>query len=355
MTKPTAPASIIDGLGAWLPPNLITNDDLAARLDTSDTWIRERTGIGARRRVSPGMATSDLATEAGQLALKASGDAVVDAVVLGTTTPDRHCPATAPEVASRLGLTGVAAVDVSAVCSSFVYGMATAVGMISAGIAERVLLIGAESFSTIIDRDDRVTAAIFGDGAGAMVLRAGDPDEPGAIGPMVLGSDGEQSDLIMIPAGGARQRSTGLPATPEEHYFTMNGPDTYRHAVERTTAVAEDALEQAGWQADEVDRFAAHQANARIVDSVSSRLGIPAGPQRLSNIETVGNTAAASLPILLAESVVAGTLEAGHRTLIAAFGGGLTWGATTVVWPETEALVGIGTPEDNNNDDNDDG
>ncbi|MFC4031595.1 beta-ketoacyl-ACP synthase III [Streptomyces polygonati] len=339
-------AAVIAGLGAWLPPTIVTNDDLAKHLDTSDAWIRERTGIHARRRVSPGMSTGDMATEAGRLALKASGSADADAVVLATTTPDRRCPGTAPEVASRLGLTGTAAFDVSAVCTGFVYGLGVGAGLIAAGIAERVLLIGAEAFSTILDPADRVTAAIFGDGAGAVVLRAGDPEEPGAIGPVTLGSDGGQSDLIMIPGGGARQRSAGTEAGPKDHYFTMNGPDTYRHAVERTTATARLALDKAGWLPDDVDRFAAHQANARIVGSVADRLGIPAGERRLSNIDQVGNTAAASVPILLAQSAAAGTLRAGHRTLLAAFGGGLTWGAGTVVWPETTSLVATGADSD---------
>lgn len=336
------PAAVIAGLGAWLPPHVVTNDDLAARLDTSDEWIRTRTGISARRRVEPGVSTGDLATEAGRLAIRACGDSRIDAVVLGTTTPDLRCPATAPQVASRLGLTGAAAFDVSAVCTSFVYGLGAAVGLISAGIARRVLLIGAEAFSTILDPADRITAAIFGDGAGAVVLRAGDPAEPGAIGPVVLGSDGEHSDLIMIPAGGARQRSAGTEATPADHYFRMNGPDTYRHAVERTEQTARTALDLAGWHPDQVDRFAAHQANARIVASVADRLGIPAGKRRLANIDRVGNTAAASVPILLAQSAASGALRAGHRTLIAAFGGGLTWGASTVVWPHTPALVCLG-------------
>lgn len=333
------PAGVISGLGGWLPPHVVTNDDLTAHLDTSDTWIRERTGIAARRRASPGTATGDLAVAAGELALKAAGGAPVDAVIVGTTTPDRPCPGTAPEVAARLGLTGVAAFDVAAVCTSFLYGLATASGLIAAGTAGSVLVIGAETYSTILDPGDRTTAVIFGDGAGAMVLRAGSPAEPGAVGPVLLGSDGGHSDLIQIPAGGSRQRSTGA-APPEDHYFRMNGSDTYRHAVERTTAVARAALQRRGWSTDQVDRFAAHQANARIVDAVSDRLGIPAGHRRLGNIERVGNTAAASIPLLLAESAAAGRLRPGDRTLLAAFGGGLTWAATTVLWPDVPALTG---------------
>ncbi|MDH6135462.1 3-oxoacyl-[acyl-carrier-protein] synthase-3 [Kitasatospora sp. MAA4] len=333
-------ASVIAGLGAWLPPQQVTNDDLAAYLDTSDEWIRSRTGISTRYRVDPGTSTGDLAVAAGELALKAAGGIGVDAVVLGTTTPDRLCPATAPEVASRLGLVDVPAFDISAVCTSFLYGLGASVGLIAAGMAERVLLIGAETFTSILDPRDRTTAAIFGDGAAAVVLRAGDPQEPGAIGPLLLGSDGTQSDLIQIPAGGARTRNSTVPPPPEDHFFRMNGSDTYRHAVERTTAVARTALERAGWLPEQVDRFAAHQANARIVNAVADRLGIPAGERRLANIDRVGNTAAASVPLLLAESVASGRLRPGDRTLIAAFGGGVTWGATTVVWPDVPALLG---------------
>ncbi|MBW8792502.1 MAG: beta-ketoacyl-ACP synthase 3 [Streptomyces sp.] len=269
------PTCVISGLGAWLPPRVVTNDELTAHLDTSDSWIRERTGIAARRRSAPGVSTGDLAVAAGELALKAAGGGPVDAVVLGTTTPDRLCPGTAPEVASRLGLTGAAAFDVSAVCTSFLYGLATAAGLIATGTAESVLLIGAETYSTILDPDDRTTSVIFGDGAGAMVLRAGRPMEPGAVGPVLLGSDGSQSDLIQIPAGGSRQRSTGAAAPRQDHYFRMNGSDTYRNAVLRTTAVAQAALERRGWSPDQVDRFAAHQANARIVDAVCASPGAP--------------------------------------------------------------------------------
>lgn len=318
-------AAVVAGLGGWLAPVVVTNADLAAYLDTSDTWIAERTGIRCRRRVSPGMATSDLAVEAGRLALKAAGGIDADAVVLATTTPDQPCPATAPQVASRLGLTGVAAFDIAAVCSGFLYGLVVSAGLIAAGAASRVLLVGAETYSAIIDPADRSTAVIFGDGAGAVVLRAGQPGEPGSLNALVLGSDGGHSDLIMIPA--------------RDCYFRMAGRETYRHAVARMTQAARDALNMAGWGPDAVDRFAAHQANARITDAVSQRLGIPA-ERRLSNIDRVGNTAAASLPLLLAESVAGGALAPGHRTLLAAFGGGLTWGAATLVWPDAPALVG---------------
>jgi 3-oxoacyl-[acyl-carrier-protein] synthase-3 len=226
---------------------------------------------------------------------------------------------------------------VAAVCSGFLYGLASAAGLIAAGIADSVLLIAADAFTTIVNPEDRTTAVIFADGAGAVVLRAGSAAERGAIGPLVLGSDGELSHLITVPAGGSRQRSSDRPVDPEDHYFQMLGRDTYRHAVERMTAASAEAAERAGWSLDDVDRFAAHQANARILDAVSDRLGIPQ-ERRLSNIARVGNTGAASLPLLLAEATADGTLRAGHRVLLTAFGGGLSWGAATVDWPELQTI-----------------
>jgi 3-oxoacyl-[acyl-carrier-protein] synthase-3 len=334
------PTAVIAGLGAWLPGTVVTNGELAAKLDTSDEWIRRRTGIQERRRAGRGGSTSELAIEAGRLALKAARTAAVDALVLATTTPDQPCPATAPSVASALGLTGIAAFDVSAVCTGFMYGLATASGLIRAGHADSVLLIGAETYSSLLDPDDRTTAAIFGDGAGGVVLRSGSADELGAVGRCVLGSDGNHADLIQVPAGGSRQRLSGRAAQPADWFFQMQGQQTYRHAVERMTECAAASLRLASWRPADVDRFIAHQANARIIDAVAARLGLP--PDRgLSNIGKVGNTAAASIPLLMAESVASGALGAGHRTLLAAFGGGLTWGATTLVWPHVSAYVGM--------------
>jgi 3-oxoacyl-[acyl-carrier-protein] synthase-3 len=310
-----------------------TNDDLSRRLDTSDAWIRQRTGIGQRHIADPGMATSDLAAEAGGRALKSAGSDAVDAVILTTTTPDRPCPATAPEIATRLGLPGVPAFDVAAVCTGFVYGMATAAGLIAGGIAERVLLIGADTYSSILNPDDRATVAVFGDGAGAVVLRAGDADEPGALGPFDLGSDGSGSDLIMIPGGGSRRSPGG--ATPTDRYFAMRGKEVFRHAVTQMSASAEAVLRRAGWTIDDVDRFVAHQANIRILDAVGTRLGI--GRDRLAvHLDRVGNTGAASIPLALADAVTNGSLRPGHRVLLTAFGGGLTWGSVVLRWPDVE-------------------
>ncbi|MER7787033.1 beta-ketoacyl-ACP synthase III [Streptomyces sp. NPDC097640] len=330
------PASVIAGIGAYVPPNPVTNHDLSLRLDTSDEWIRSRTGISSRHMVLPGQATSDLAVEAGRRALESAGPEHAeraDAVVLATATPDRACPATAPEVAWRLGLGTVAAFDVSAVCSGFLYGLATATGLIAAGTADRVLLIAADAFTTLVDPRDRSTAVIFADGAGAVVLRAGRPDEPGAVGPVVLGSDGSLAGLLEVPGGGSRQRASGEPAQPGDEFLRMAGRDTYRHAVERMADASRRAVKAAGCGLADIDRLAAHQANARILTTVAEHLGIPED-RRLSNIDRNGNTVAASIPLLLADSAADGSLAAGHRVLLTAFGAGLAWGAATVHWPD---------------------
>lgn len=333
-------AAVVTGVGASVPPRVVTNDELAAYLDTSDEWIRSRTGIASRRWVDPGVSTGDLAVAAGRLALRSAGMDRVDAVVVATTTPDRLCPATAPEVATRLGMTGVSAHDVNAVCTGFLYGLASAVGLIASGNAETVLMIGAEAFSTILDPQDRGTAVIFADGAGALVLRAGSPDEPGAVGPIVLGSDGSLSDLIQIPAGGSRQRSSGVPSPPEDYFFQMRGREVYRHAVERMSASAQEAMVKAGMSMADVDKFVPHQANNRISVAVGERLGLT-DSQTVSNVDHTGNTAAASIGVLLAEASVDGSIAAGERLLLTAFGGGLTWGATTLVWPTLTAHLQV--------------
>ncbi|MEV0323669.1 beta-ketoacyl-ACP synthase III [Streptomyces sp. NPDC050658] len=330
-------SAVIAGAGCYLPPTLVTNDDLAARLDTSDEWIRTRTGMSVRHVVKPGDATSDLAVEAGRRALASAGqDSGVDALILATTTPDRQVPPTAPEIAHRLGLGALPAFDLSAACAGFLYGLSTAAGLIATGSARRILLIGADAFTTMVDPDDRGTVVLFGDAAGAVLLRAGDSTEPGAIGPAVLGSDGSLADLIQVPAGGSRSRSSQPPSKqpdPGDVYFKMNGRETFRHAVGRMSQASRQAVEQAGWQLADVDRLAAHQANLRILAAVADELGFEEA-RRLSNIAAVGNTAAASLPTLLAQAAADGSLKAGHRVLLTAFGGGLSWGAATLTWPD---------------------
>jgi 3-oxoacyl-[acyl-carrier-protein] synthase III len=327
--------AVICGIGHFLPARVVTNAELCTRLDTSEDWILSRTGVSCRRRIEPGQATSDLAIEAGKAALKSAGDMSVEAVVLATTTPDYRCPATAPAVASSLGLGGVAAFDISAVCSGFLYGLATAAGFIAAGMADRVLLIAAEAFSTLLDPDDRTTVPIFGDGAGAVVLRRGRAGEPGTIGPVVLGSDGDRNELIIVKAGGSRQRSQGPVADGNSQYFQMQGREVFREAIERMSAAGMQALTAVGWELSDVDRLVAHQANARISTALATALGLRQDAV-LQNIAQVGNTAGASIPVLLAQAALSGTLKPGHKVLLVAFGGGLTWGASTLTWPELD-------------------
>ena len=326
-------ASVLCGLGWWLPPDIVTNDQLACELDTSDEWIRNRTGIVRRHIASPGMATSELAVEAGQRALKSAGLEAVDALILATTTPDFPCPATAPEVANRLGLGTIAAFDIAAVCTGFIYALANAAGLIAAGIVDSVLVIGADVFTAILSPCDRTTRAIFGDGAGAAVLRAGSADDIGAIGPFTLGSDGRGANLITVPGGGSRRPYRRDGHDESEWYFTMQGQRVYRRAVQMMTQSSARVLELAGWPVSAVDWLVCHQANRRILDAVAARLRIPAD-RCVINIDQVGNTAAASIPLALAHGAESGAFRPGDRIVLTGFGGGLTWGSTLLRWPE---------------------
>ncbi|MGW0312593.1 beta-ketoacyl-ACP synthase III [Streptomyces flavidovirens] len=327
---PTSAARLI-GLGSYLPPQKVSNDDLASRLDTTDEWIRTRIGIAERHIADHATATSDLAAEAGRRAMKSAEVEHVDAVILATATPDHHGPGTAPLVAHKLGLRHVPAFDLGAGCSGFVYATTVAAGLIHARTASTVLVIGAEKMSAVIDPADRSTAPIFGDGAGAVVLTAGHADEPGTLGPAAWGSDGEHADAIYIPDGGSRRP----PRTTDDlknRYVHMKGNEVFRHAVRRITQVTQESASAAGWSIQDIDRLIVHQANARISAAVANTLGIP--PQCVpSNISHVGNTSAASIPLLLSHSAIDGQLKARQRVLVTSFGAGFTWAATTLLWP----------------------
>ncbi|WP_435157122.1 beta-ketoacyl-ACP synthase III [Amycolatopsis sacchari] len=325
-------SAVVAGLGAWLPPRVVDNDELSRSLDTSDEWIRTRTGIRERRIADADTSTVDLAVQAGGNALRSAGSDVVDALVLATSTADQLCPASAPQVASGLGLSGIAAFDVNAVCSGFLYALATAGGLIAGGIANRVLVIGADVFSRLCDPEDRSTLPIFGDGAGAVVLRAGDADEPGTLGPIDLHSDGELADLLIVPAGGARQR---VSAEPHDYFLTMQGTTVFRHACARMAESARTVLERAGQDVADVDRFVGHQANLRILQATAKQLGLPED-RVVANIARTGNTSAASIPLALADACEDGSLRPGHRVLMTAFGAGLTWGSTLLTWPDVK-------------------
>ncbi|WP_052229770.1 beta-ketoacyl-ACP synthase III [Streptomyces sp. CT34] len=327
-------AAAICGIGSSLPPRVISNEELTRQgsLQTSDAWIRSRTGIVNRRRAAPGTATGDLATGAGRAALESAGGPPPDLLLLATTTPDRHCPATAPEVAHRLGLSTIPAFDLAAVCSGFVYGMSLATALLLSGDCARPLVIAAETYSSIIDPLDRDTAYIFGDGAGAVVLRGAHPGQPGAVIATDLGSDGSRCDLIAINGGGSRMPLAAQQLTRHDRYFRMRGRDVYAQAVRRMTESSRAALHRAGWTPGTVAAFIGHQANQRILDSVADRLDI-APRHRFGNIQDVANTAAASIPLALADTAAQGLVPPGARTLLTAFGGGLTWGSIALTWP----------------------
>jgi 3-oxoacyl-[acyl-carrier-protein] synthase-3 len=326
-------AAVLCGLGSWTPPDVVTNDQLAKELDTSDEWIRQRTGILRRHVAAPGVATSELAVQAGYRALKSAGLESVDALILATATPDHPCPATAPEVAARLGLGAIAAFDISAVCTGFIYALANAAGLIAADIAGSVLVIGADVFTSILNPCDRSTRTIFGDGAGAAVLRAGSADDAGAIGPFVLGSDGSGADLIMVPGGGSKLPQHAAGYAESDRYFVMQGQPVYRRAIEMMTQATARVLELADWPMSAVDWLVCHQANLRILRTVAARLRIPV-ERCLVNLDEVGNTSAASIPLALAHGAETGAFHQGDRIVLTGFGGGLTWGSTLLRWPQ---------------------
>jgi len=332
-----ARVAVLAGVGAWVPATVVRNDELMPPAGLDPDWIRARAGIEQRHMLGAGEATSDLAVEAGRRALDSARTATADAVVLATNTPDQLSPATAPEVAARLGLGPVAAFDVGAVCSGFVYALACAAGLIATGTAGSVLVIGADAYSTVLDPADLATRAIFGDGAGAVLLRAGAAAEWGALTGLSLGSDGARRSLIEIPGGGSRQRSLGLPVKQDDTYLRMRGRAVFAQAVQRMTESARRTTAQAGWSIDAVDRWVLHQANARILAAIARDLQVPLS-RFVSNIAQVGNTVAASVPLALAAGVETGELRPGDRVVLAAFGGGLTWGSVGLVWPELPRL-----------------
>nr|BEK62936.1 beta-ketoacyl-ACP synthase III [Kitasatospora purpeofusca] len=358
MTSPSsAPGdrarAVITGIGSCLPPLVVTNTQVIARgdLDTTDEWITGRTGIHRRRLAGPTISTGDLATAAARAAIDSAGSAVPrpDLLLLATTTPDRPCPATAPEVAHRLGLGTVPAFDLAAVCSGFLYGLVTASALLRSGTCRAPLVVAAEKYSTIVDPFDRDTAPLFGDAAAAVALRLGDADEPGAVLETDWGSDGGGSDLITVAAGGSRLPTTGIDTgtgtgTPGhgDRCFRMRGRQVYAHAVRRMTSSSEAVLATTGWRPEEVRAFIGHQANQRILDAVADRLGVPPR-HRLGNIRDVGNTAGASVPLALADAAARHACAPGARTLLTAFGGGLTWASATLLWPD--APVRTAAPE----------
>lgn len=326
MSVSTLPVRLA-GLGSALPSRVVTNDDLAAVLDTSDEWIRSRTGIAQRHVAAADEATSDLAVAAGKAALADAGLGVEDVttVVVATTTPDHKVPGTAPLVAAALGIE-VSAFDVNAACSGFVTGLRVG-GALAATGDGAVLVIGAETMTRIVDPADRAVRVLFGDGAGAAVLVR---DEQARLGPFDLGSDGRDPSLLWCPAGGTRTPLEGAGASGDP-YLRMRGGDIYRHAVTRMAGSSRAVLEAAGLTVDDVDLLVGHQANARILDAVVQRLAIDPARSHVT-VDAHANTSAASVPLALADARDRGRLVPGATVLLTAFGAGLTWASCLLTW-----------------------
>ncbi|MCG2841698.1 ketoacyl-ACP synthase III [Sandaracinobacter sp. RS1-74] len=311
--------SIITGTGSALPPAIVRNADLEEKLDTSDTWIVERTGIRERRIAAPEVKTSDLAVEAAEAAMASAGVGAgdIDLVVVATATPDDTFPATATRVQARLGIRQGAAFDVAAVCSGFVYALTVADALLKTGAHKRALVIGAELFSRILDWEDRTTAVLFGDGAGAVILEARDEDGRGILAAR-LHADGRHGDLLFVDGGPGSTGTVGK--------LRMKGREVFRHAVTNLASVVEEVLADAGLEASAIDWIVPHQANARILEATARKLGLPM--ERV--VMTVGqhaNTSAASVPLALDQAVRDGRIRPGQLCLLEAMGGGFTWGA----------------------------
>ena len=320
--------SVVQGCGAYLPERIVTNDELAKKMDTSDEWIQQRTGIKQRHIAAEGEFTSHLAIKAAERALAHAGltGADLDLIVLATATPDETFPATATTVQKALGMHKGAAFDLQAVCAGFVYGVSVADSLIKNGLAGTALVIGAETFSRILDWNDRGTCVLFGDGAGAIVLKGeqgkGTSADRGVLA-NALHSDGRQHDILYVDGGPSSTRTTG--------FLRMEGKEVFKHAVVNMAAVVGEVLEKAGLEAKDIDWLVPHQANKRIIDSTGRKLGL--SPDRVVvTVDRHANTSAASIPLALDTAVKDGRIKKGDLTLLEGLGGGLAWGASLIRW-----------------------
>ena len=314
--------STIVGTGSALPPRRVTNAELAERVDTSHEWIVERTGIQARHIAADGETTATLATEAARKALDAAGIEAgqIGLIVLATATPDQTFPASATRVQTALGINDCIAFDVAAVCTGFLYALSVADNMIKGGMADYALVIGSETFSRILDWEDRTTCVLFGDGAGALVLKAEETQDRGILATR-LHADGRHNDLLFVDGGVSTTGTVGK--------LRMKGKEVFRHAVVNLADVLKETLEAAGHTPDEVDWVVPHQANSRILDATARKLGLP--PEKVVvTVDQHANTSAASVPLALDTAVRDGRIKRGDLVVLEAMGGGFTWGAAAV-------------------------
>ncbi len=321
----------IAGVGFYVPEQVVTNDELAKKMDTSDEWIQSRTGIKERRIAGPDQAASDLGVIAAKRALDDAGipAAEIDLVLTATASPDMVFPATACLIQDKIGAVNAGACDLSAVCSGFVYAMITGAQMVASGQANKVLVVATEKFSSLLDWDDRSTSVLMGDGAGAVVLTNDSPQ--GEILSSVLGANSEGLEELMIPAGGSRTPTTHETIDQKLHYMKMNGPEIYRFAIKIVGETVSEALKKAGLQDSDLDLLIPHQANIRIIQSSAKRFNLPMD-KVVVNIDRYSNTSAASVPIALAEAKQSGRIKKDMTIALVAFGAGLTWGSLIIKW-----------------------
>lgn len=319
------------GWGKYVPGRVLTNDELSRMVDTSDEWIRTRTGIRERHVAEDGETTASTAIQAARQALEVAGlrPTQLDLIIVATVTPDYFFPAAACLVQDALGATHAAAFDLSAGCSGFVYGLSIAAHLVSAGVYRTALVIGAETLSRITDWTDRDTCVLFGDGAGAVLLQAGE-DEGGVLA-TTLGADGSGGDLLRLPAGGSRNPASHQTVAEGLHFIQMKGREVFRFAVRVMPAATQQVLEMAGLSLADLNLLIPHQANQRIIEAAARALDLPAEAV-YSNLERYGNTSAASIPIALSEAVEEGRIQPGDLVVCVGFGAGLTWGAAAIRW-----------------------
>ncbi len=322
----------IAGTGSYLPEKILTNDELAKRVDTSDEWIFSRTGIRARRIAAEGEHTSHMASAAARKALEQAGmeASEVQLIIVATITPDTITPATACYVQQQIGATNAVAFDISAACSGFLYAMKISKRMIADGGFENALIIGAEKLSAFVNWEDRTTCVLFGDGAGAAVLRRANPEE-GSILATEMGTDGNLTHLLNIPGGGSACPITESNVNDHLATLAMQGKEVFKHAVNRMKESANTVIERAGLQADDIACVIPHQANLRIIDAIAERLSVPEG-RVFVNLDKYGNTSAAAVAIALDEANRSGAFKRGDNIVMVVFGAGLTWAAAAVRW-----------------------